>query len=85
MKKLGTVAATMAALMMAATPAIAAAPQSPASKLSVVNAAKRTGAPLASANRAEGESSWIWIGLGAVAVIVGIILIADDDDEPSSP
>ena len=84
MKKLGTIAATIAAFTMAATPAVAAQ-QAPASKLSVVNSAKRAGAPLANANRAEGDDSWIWIGLGAVAVIVGIILLTDDDDEPSSP
>lgn len=84
MKKLGTATATLAALMMAATPAVAAAPQTAASKLSVAQNAKRTGANAERANQVAG-GSWILIGLAAVAVVVGIILITDDDDEPASP
>lgn len=85
MKRMGTAAATIAALMMAATPAIAAAPQSAASKLSVANGVKRAGAPVSATNRAMGGST-ILIGLAVVAVVVGIILLTDDDDdEPASP
>ncbi|SNS73469.1 hypothetical protein SAMN06295912_11420 [Sphingomonas laterariae] len=79
MKKLGFVAASVAALMTVATPALAA---SSAAKLSLGGNVQRTGATTQDDSKLAG-TSLILAGLAAVAVIAGIVVIADDDDDKS--
>lgn len=73
---LGTVATAMAALSLAATPALAA--QGSASKLSLrastetENASELGGAPIIAI-------------IGLAAIVAGGIIIATDDDDPDSP
>lgn len=73
---LGQVATAMAALSLAATPAIAA--QGAASKLS-----------LRASTHAENESDLagapIIAIIGVAAIIAGGVIIATDDDDPDSP
>jgi len=74
---LGKIAVGLAAVSLAATPALAA--QSPASKLSLRAATK----PGDSSNLAGIP---IIALLGVAAVVAAVVVIADDgDDEPDSP
>lgn len=76
--------AAAVALAMASTPVLAQA-ASPASKLSVAQAAQasRAGATMTGENQARGG---VLIGVAAlIAVGALVLLITDDDDEPASP
>ncbi|WP_414901119.1 hypothetical protein ACMT1E_14490 [Sphingomonas flavalba] len=80
MKKLGTVAAALAAFTMSAAPALAAVPTS-ASRLSVAQNSRVAAATDDSSKLAGG--ALIGIAL-AVAAVVAVIVIASDDDKPAS-
>lgn len=41
----------------------------------------RAGPAMQSAQRMEGDNTWLYIGLGAVALILFFILVLDDDDD----
>ena len=70
-----------AALMIAATPAIAAT-ANPVSSLSVAKSV-RAGAPAAKKSELFG-GGLIVAAVAAAAVVAGIIIIADDDDDSDS-
>lgn len=70
---LRNIALAAAALSLAATPAIAEA------------AFDRSSAPLEGESEAAGGAGLLIGLLGAAAVIAGIIVVADDNDEPTSP
>jgi len=46
--------------------------------------AQRTSAPVESASELQGNNGILLAGVAAVAIIAGIIIIADDDNEPVS-
>jgi len=73
---LGKTIAAVAALSLAATPAIAA--QGPASKLSLR-------ASTASEKESELAGAPIIAIIGVAAIIAGGVIIATDDDDPDSP
>ncbi|WP_321323536.1 hypothetical protein [uncultured Parasphingorhabdus sp.] len=77
--KFATMAASLASLTLAASPVAAQ------SSNSVSSAIQRTDATPGSLEKLEGENGILIALLAAAAVIAGIIIIADGDDEPTSP
>lgn len=73
---IGKLAAGLAALSLAVTPALAA--QSPASKLS-----------LRAATKSEDSSQLIGLPIialiGVAAIVAAVVIISDDDDDSDSP
>ncbi|VWX57619.1 hypothetical protein [Sphingorhabdus sp. 109] len=77
--KFATMAASLASLTLAASPVAAQ------SSNSVSSAIQRTDATPGNLEKLEGENGILIALLAAAAVIAGIIIIADGDDEPTSP
>lgn len=71
--KIRSIALATAALTLAASPAIAEA------------AFERSVAPVEGESELQGGSTFLFAALAAAAVIGGIIIVADGDDEPTSP
>lgn len=71
-----------AAMSLAVVPVAAHAAD--ASKLSVVSSA-RVAKSTKAGDELAGGGGFVVAGLAAIAVIVGIIIVADNDDEPNSP
>jgi len=78
--KFSKLAAIVAALSLSTAPLMAQAVKSVTSSVERVGAAKE-----ADAEKLEGSTGIIIAVLAAAAVIAGIIIIADGDDEPTSP
>ncbi len=80
MKKLGYAAAAGAALLTAASPALAAAAPA-AARLSFANVAPRVGAPVdAHGNKLFGLRA-VWLVLLGAAIAGGIFLIVDSNND----
>ena len=79
--RLGKYLMAAAAATMAVAPAVAA-PANPAASLSVAHSA-RAGSPTAKQNDLLGGGAFVAV-IAAVAVIVGIIVVANEDDNPKS-
>ncbi|MEP2988595.1 MAG: hypothetical protein ABJN65_04395 [Parasphingorhabdus sp.] len=77
--KLNKMAAGIAAASLAVAPVAAQAADS------VAPAVERIGATSENSEKLEGENGILIALLAAAAVIAGIIIIADGDDDPTSP
>ncbi len=66
-------------------PAVASIALSVTPVMAQATTADRASAPVGSASNLEGENGILIALLAAAAVIAGIIIIADGDDEPTSP
>lgn len=80
--RFGKYLAAVAAVTMAASPALAA-PASSTASLSISKTA-RAGSQSAKKNDLTGSGVIVAI-VAAAAVIAGIIIVADSDDKPNSP
>lgn len=77
--KFGKMTAGFAAASLAVAPVAVQAAET------VAPAVERLGATSESSENLEGENGILIALLAAAAVIAGIIIIADGDDEPTSP